>query len=187
MQSSQDTGLSCIDWVNLLSVVLLYGYSSGISTHVLWHYAFSDPLLDGCCELSDDQYSTLRGTYFDNMTLLNMSQTGQGEYLPDCVLLMNSTRQLAPQQCCRERHLLSLDMPSDAFKVYERPLKCGYVACKAISNRLVLVLYAFVFFCLINLSAFWGVKAEVKLLRLTREMRQRRELTTTQESWGGPS
>ncbi|KAL1479327.1 hypothetical protein MTO96_051942 [Rhipicephalus appendiculatus] len=135
-------------------------------------------MLEGCCELSDDQYRMLRGKYL-NMTLRNLSQTRPPEYLPDCVVLMNSTQQLAPQRCCNERRLLSLTMPSDAFKVYERPLKCGHVACKDISNRLEIVFYAFVLFCVTHLLAYWTVKAEYKLLRLMAETRRRRELTTT--------
>ncbi|KAH7955704.1 hypothetical protein HPB52_002902 [Rhipicephalus sanguineus] len=186
MESPRNPGLSCRDWVTLLSLVVLFGYASGISTYGLWYYAFSDPLLDGCCELADDQYRMLRGKYFNNMTLLKLNQTGPTEYLRDCVILTNSTKQLAPQRCCSERHLLSLTMPSDAFKVYERPLKCGHVACKDISNRLEMIFYMFVLFCVIHFSAYWNVKTEYRLLRVMGEMRRRRELTTTQQSRGVP-
>ncbi|KAL1484114.1 hypothetical protein MTO96_032760 [Rhipicephalus appendiculatus] len=160
-----------------------------------WRLEDGRRLLEGCCELSDDQYRMLRGKYL-NMTLRNLSQTRPPEYLPDCVVLTNSTQQLAPQRCCNERRLLSLTMPSDAFKevaahgAFYRStnglFKCGHVACKDISNRLEIVFYAFVLFCVTHLLAYWTVKAEYKLLRLMAETRRTRELTTTQETRGVP-
>ncbi|KAL3181551.1 hypothetical protein MRX96_036671 [Rhipicephalus microplus] len=98
-----------IDGVNFLGAVM-------ISLWDEWRCNIRPLLLKGCCELSDNQYRMLHGKYLNNMTLLKLNRTWFLEHLPDCVIVINSTQQLAPQRCCNERHLLSLTMPSDAFK-----------------------------------------------------------------------
>ncbi|KAH6932416.1 hypothetical protein HPB50_005359 [Hyalomma asiaticum] len=176
MEYPEVAGFSNSDRFDLICTVALSLYMSGISTYILWYYTWTDPLLNACCELSDDQYRFLRGKY-SNMTLLKLNQTGPLEYLPDCIVLTNSTKQLAPQRCCSERHLLSLTMPSDAFKVYERPLNCGHVACKNISNHLEMVFSVFVLFCVAHFMAYWIVRSEYIIICLTNEIRRRRAQT----------
>ncbi|XP_037515152.1 uncharacterized protein LOC119391545 [Rhipicephalus sanguineus] len=115
MDTPQAPPFSFCNKVSLLCALVMGLCMSGLSTYALWYYTMSDPLLNGCCELSDDQFRMLRGNYF-NMTLLKLNRTWFLENMRDCAIVINATQQLAPQRCCSERHLLSLTMPSDAFK-----------------------------------------------------------------------
>ncbi|XP_075746879.1 uncharacterized protein LOC142804151 [Rhipicephalus microplus] len=178
-----------IDAVNFLGAVMISLWMSGFATYALWYNTMSDPLLKGCCELSDNQYRMLHGKYLNNMTLLKLNRTWFLERLPDCVIVINSTQQLAPQRCCNERHLLSLTMPSDAFKIYERPLNCGHVACKNISNRFKMGFYTFLLFCVAHWLAYSNVKAaytyprrvaEIRRVQARMAARERREVAQTQ-------
>ncbi|KAL1474703.1 hypothetical protein MTO96_037793 [Rhipicephalus appendiculatus] len=189
MENPRAPAFSFFDVINVLCAVVGGLCLSGMATYSLWYYTMSDPLLSSCCELSDDQYRMLRGKYFNNMTLLKLNRTWFLEYLPDCVIEINSTQQLATQRCCSERHLLSLTMPSDAFKVYERPLNCGHVACKDISNRFEMALYAFLLFCLVHWLAYSFVRdaytypsrmAEIRLVQARITARERRQVAATQ-------
>lgn len=153
---------------------------SGFSTYTLWYQTYSEPLMSGCCELSEEQYRVLRDNYV-SMTLRKLNQTGPLEYLPDCVILANTTMQLAPQRCCRNRHLLSLTMPGNAFKVYERPLNCGYVACKDSSNRWEMWLSTFVICLLVYNMAYLRTTSEYAWMRQMEEMGRQRAMAASEE------
>lgn len=170
----------CSYRISFLLHLVLNLYVCGFSTYALWYQTYSEPLMSGCCELSEEQYRVLRDNYV-TMTLRKLNQTGPLEYLPDCVILANATMQLAPQRCCRNRHLLSLTMPGDAFKVYERPLNCGYVACKDSSNRWEMWLSTFVICLLVYKMAYSSTTSEYALMRLMEEIRRRHALTASEE------
>ncbi|XP_077524311.1 uncharacterized protein LOC144135544 [Amblyomma americanum] len=100
----------------------------------IWNSVISDQPLVGCCTLPVDQYRVLRGTY-RKMSLLKLKREALLVPLKRCRLTVNDSAAVLPQRGLANHEVLSLTMPPDSFKVYERARGSGYVVCKELRDR----------------------------------------------------